>query len=109
MNLAPVRGSYLDRCCGASPAHDMRPLQGQQRELMSCGGDRGKPLSWNMSPFQGRWRLLTNLDFYGILNTLRLPPIFSLSPQNKSAGAFSGAFVIIAFVIIYKSEHIIYT
>ena len=54
MNLAPVRGSYLDRCCGASPANDMRPLQGQQRELMSCGGDRGKPLSWNMSPFQGQ-------------------------------------------------------
>ena len=23
-----------------------------------------------MSPFQGRWRLFTNLDFYGILNTL---------------------------------------
>ena len=23
-----------------------------------------------MSPFQGRWRLITNLDFYGILNTL---------------------------------------
>ena len=56
MNLAPVRGSYLDRYCGASPAHNMRPLQGQQRELMSCGGDRGKPLSWNMSPFQGQRR-----------------------------------------------------
>ena len=54
MNLAPVRGSYLESCCGASPANDMRPLQGQQRELMSCGGDRGKPLSWNMSPFQGQ-------------------------------------------------------
>ena len=54
MNLAPVRGSYLDRCCGASPANDMRPLQGQQRELMSCGGDRGKPLSWNMRPLQGQ-------------------------------------------------------
>ena len=55
MNLAPVRGSYLDRCCGASPAHDMRPLQGQQRELMStAAGDRGKPLSWNMRPFQGQ-------------------------------------------------------
>ena len=37
MNLAPVRGSYLDKCCGASPANDMRPLQGQKRELMSCG------------------------------------------------------------------------
>ncbi len=23
-----------------------------------------------MSPLQGRWRLFTNLDFYGILNTL---------------------------------------
>ena len=54
MNLAPVRGSYLEYYCGASPAHDMRPLQGQQRELMSCGGDRGKPLSWNMRPFQGQ-------------------------------------------------------
>ena len=36
--IAPVRGSYLESCCGASPAHDMRPLQGQQRELMSTGG-----------------------------------------------------------------------
>ena len=54
MNLAPVRGSYLDRCCGASPAHDMRPLQGQQRETGNHGGDRGKPLSWNMRPFQGQ-------------------------------------------------------
>ena len=54
MNLAPVRGTYLDRYCGASPAHNMRPLQGQQRELMSCGGDRGKPLSWNMRPLQGQ-------------------------------------------------------
>ena len=67
-----------------------------------------------MSPFQGRCRLFTNLDFYGILNTLRLSPNFFVVPKNKSAGAFSGAFVIIAFVIIafviiYKSEHIIYT
>lgn len=37
------------------------------------------------------------------------PQFFFIVPQNKSAGAFSGAFVIIAFVIIYKSEHIIYT
>ena len=37
MNLAPVRGSYLESYCGASPANDMRPLQGQKRELMSCG------------------------------------------------------------------------
>ena len=37
MNLAPVRGSYLEFYCGASPANDMRPLQGQKRELMSCG------------------------------------------------------------------------
>ena len=35
MNLAPVRGSYLERYCGASPANDMRPLQGQKRESMS--------------------------------------------------------------------------
>ena len=28
MNLAPVRGSYLESYCGASPANDMRPLQG---------------------------------------------------------------------------------
>ena len=54
MNLAPVRGSYLEVYCGASPANDMRPLQGQQRESMSCAGDRGEPLSWNMSPFQGQ-------------------------------------------------------
>ena len=55
MNLAPVRGSYLESYCGASPAHDMRPLQGQKRELMStAAGDRGKPLSWNMRPFQGQ-------------------------------------------------------
>ena len=38
MNLAPVRGSYLEYYCGASPAYDMRPLQGQQRESMSYGG-----------------------------------------------------------------------
>ena len=62
-----------------------------------------------MSPFQGRWRLFTNLDFYGILNTLRLPPNFFIVPQKQKRRAFSGAFVIIAFVIIYKSEHIIYT
>ena len=37
MNLAPVRGSYLEYYCGASPANDMRPLQGQKRESMSCG------------------------------------------------------------------------
>ena len=27
MNLAPVRGSYLESYCGASPTNDMRPLQ----------------------------------------------------------------------------------
>ena len=57
MNLAPVSGSYLETYSGASPANDMRPLQGQQRESMStAAGDRGKPLSWNMSPFQGQRR-----------------------------------------------------
>ena len=76
MNLAPVRGSYLESYCGASPANDMRPLQGQKRELMSCGGDRGKPLSWNMSPFQGQQRsyhviwLKTAQRLFLILNTL---------------------------------------
>ena len=35
MNLAPVRGSYLESYCGASPTNDMRPLQGQKREMMS--------------------------------------------------------------------------
>ena len=38
MNLAPVRGSYLEYYCGASPANDMRPLQGLKRESMSTGG-----------------------------------------------------------------------
>ena len=38
MNLAPVRGLYLESYCGASPANDMRPLQGQQRELMGYDG-----------------------------------------------------------------------
>ena len=28
----------LESYCGASPANDMRPLQGQKRELMSYGG-----------------------------------------------------------------------
>jgi len=37
MNLAPVRGSYLESYCGASPVNDMRPLQGQKRESMSTG------------------------------------------------------------------------
>ena len=37
MNLAPVRGSYLEHYCGASPANDMRPLQGQKGESMSYG------------------------------------------------------------------------
>ena len=37
MNLAPVRGSYLESYCEASPANDMRPLQGQKLESMSCG------------------------------------------------------------------------
>ena len=31
MNLAPVRGSYFECYCGASPANDMRPFQGQRR------------------------------------------------------------------------------
>ena len=38
MNLAPEGGSYLETYCGASPANDMRPLQGQQRESMNDGG-----------------------------------------------------------------------
>ena len=28
-----------------------------------------------MSPFQGRWRLFTDLDFYGNLNTIDFEPI----------------------------------
>ena len=36
MNLAPVRGSYLDRYCGASPANDMRPFQGQSPPLLAA-------------------------------------------------------------------------
>ena len=28
-----------------------------------------------MSPFQGRWRLFTDHEFYGILNTIDFDPI----------------------------------
>ena len=77
LNTLPVRGSYLESYCGASPANDMRPLQGQKRELMStAAGDRGKPLSWKMSPFQGQQRnyhviwLKTAQRLFLILNTL---------------------------------------
>ena len=48
-----------------------------------------KPLfSWifNTLPFQGRWRLFTNLDFYRILNTLiRGPHFASKVSYNVSA------------------------
>ena len=39
-----------------------------------------------MSPFQGRWRLFTNLDFYRILNTLIRGPHFA-SKVSYNAGA----------------------
>ena len=48
-----------------------------------------KPLfSWifNTLPFQGRWRLFTNLDFYRILNTLIRGPHFA-SKVSYNAGA----------------------
>ena len=48
-----------------------------------------KPLfSWifNTLPFQGRWRLFTNLYFYGILNTLIRGPHFA-SKVSYNAGA----------------------
>ena len=44
MNLAPVRGSYLDRCCGASPAHDMRPFQGQSPATLAASALKGQPV-----------------------------------------------------------------
>ena len=77
MNLAPVRGSYLDRCYGASPAHDMRPLQGQQRELMSCGERKGQAPILEYEPLSGAiprnchviW-LKTAQRLFLILNTL---------------------------------------
>ena len=53
MNLAPVRGSYLESCCGASPVHDMRPLQGQQRESMSTGGRQGQAPILEYEPLSG--------------------------------------------------------
>ena len=31
------------------------PYRGSSEELGTTAGDRGKPLSWNMSPFQGQF------------------------------------------------------
>ena len=36
-----------------------------------------------MSPFQGRWRLFTNLDFYGILNTLPFRGSVRCNPRRE--------------------------
>ena len=118
MNLAPVRGSYLESYCGASPicgparaesptspqpratpwvpcSQSLRPVRAKVKvnhspillPLQGVGDYTLIPraLPWAMNwlpfqgargegcggcPFQGRWRLFTNLDFYGILNTL---------------------------------------
>ena len=53
MNLAPVRGSYLESYCGASPANDMRPLQVQKRESMSTGGRSGRAPILEYEPLSG--------------------------------------------------------
>ena len=44
MNLAPVRGSYLESYCGASPAHDMRPFQGQSPATLAASALKGQPV-----------------------------------------------------------------
>ena len=38
LNTLPVRGSYLESYCGASPANDMRPLQ------VGCSKSRKNPM-----------------------------------------------------------------
>ena len=61
LNTLPVRGAYRWR---GLPRNKIR----------------------DMSPFQGRWRLFTNLDFYRILNTLIRGPHFA-SKVSYNAGA----------------------
>ena len=57
MNLAPERGSYLERYSVASPANEIcAPYRGRSESRRVVARDRGKPLSWNMSPFQGQRR-----------------------------------------------------
>ena len=71
LNTLPERGSYSR--IGACPY-----LMPQCSSILAAAPVRGA-YRWrglpcckfrDMSPLQGRWRLFTNLDFYGILNTL---------------------------------------
>ena len=88
MNLAPVRGSYLESYCGASPANDMRPLQGQKRESMSGGGREGRAPILEYEPLSGAIpRTRAARQFVNSFNSLlrRLRPTNELrrSPQPR--------------------------
>ena len=84
MSLAPVRGSYLDRYCGASPANDMRPLQGQQRESESCGEREGQAPILEYAPLSGAIpHNLAAQQFVNSLNSL----LRRLRPTSKCGAA----------------------